>query len=104
MTLSVKKTQRMQFEALLIRHCGCGGRVDTAAEQNHSLFRLHTGLWVRSLHAFHRIALFVPADDTLVENFHVPVAVFVENAIGQTGQVMGTCSIEHDRSVARNTL
>jgi len=41
MTLSVKKTQRMQFEALLIRHCGCGGRVDTAAEQNDGFFRLH---------------------------------------------------------------
>ena len=57
-------------------------------------------LGARRLGPFHRIALFVPADDTLVENFHVPVTILIENAIGQTGQVMRTCSIEHKGSVA----
>src|SRR5690349_5899640 len=61
-------------------------------------------LWLGRLGSFHRITLFVPADDTLVENFHVPVTVFIENAIGQTGQVMRTCSIEHKRSVAWNAF
>jgi hypothetical protein len=38
----------------------------------------------------------IPADDALVEDFHVPVTLFVEDAIGQTGQVMGASSIQDD--------
>lgn len=103
MTLPIKKTERVQFEALLVRDRRGGGRVDAAAEQYHSLFAVHH-LWARSLGAFHRITLFVPAGQAFVEDFHVAVVVFVHNAIGQTGQVMGACSIEHDGSIARNTL
>jgi hypothetical protein len=44
----------------------------------------------------------VPADDALVEDFHVAVAIFVENAIGQTGQVMWASSIQHDWPVLGN--
>jgi hypothetical protein len=48
--------------------------------------------------------LLVPADDSFVEDFHVAITVFMENAIGQTGQVMGARSIKHNRAVSRNTL
>ena len=46
----------------------------------------------------------MPADDALVEDFHVSVTLFVENAIGQTGQVMGASSIQDDQSVLGNAL
>jgi hypothetical protein len=38
----------------------------------------------------------IPADDALVEDFHVAVIFFVQYAIGQTGQVMGASSIQDD--------
>jgi hypothetical protein len=53
---------------------------------------------------FHRVAFLVPAYDALVENFHVAVTLFVENAVGQTGQVMGASSIQDDRSILGNAL
>ena len=58
----------------------------------------------RNLGSFHRITFFVPADDAFVKHFHVAIAVFIENAIGQTGQVMGAGSIENNWPVARNAL
>src|SRR4029078_13603053 len=103
MTLSIKKAQRMHFEALLLRYGGGGGRVDAAAEQNHSFPGRHNFCACRFCRC-HRMALFVPADDTLLEDFHIAVTVFVENAISQTCQVMGTCSIQHYWSVARDTF
>ena len=42
------------------------------------------------------VAFLIPADDALVEDFHVPVTLFVEDAIGQTGQVMRASSIQDD--------
>ena len=44
----------------------------------------------------------MPTLDAFVEHFHVAVTVFIENAIGQTGQVMGTGSIERHRPIAGN--
>src|SRR5689334_9476368 len=41
MTLSVKETQRMHFETLLLCYRGGGRRVDAATEQNHSFFGWH---------------------------------------------------------------
>ena len=46
----------------------------------------------------------MPSEDSLIEHFHVLITVFVENSIGQTGQVMGASSIQHDQPVARNIL
>jgi hypothetical protein len=54
--------------------------------------------------AFHRVAFLVPAYDALIENFHVAVALFVKNAVGQTGQVMGASSIQDDRAILGNAL
>src|ERR1041384_952042 len=58
----------------------------------------------RRFGAFRRIVFFVPAANAFVEHFHVAVAVFIENAIGQTGQVVRARSIEHDRSIAWDAL
>ena len=44
----------------------------------------------------------MPTLDAFVEHFHVAVTVFIENAIGQTGQVMGAGSIERDRPITGN--
>jgi hypothetical protein len=46
----------------------------------------------------------MPADQAFVKNFHIAIATFIENAIGQTGQVMRTGSIENNRSVSWDTL
>ena len=46
----------------------------------------------------------MPTDNSFIEHFHVAVTVFVENAVGQTGQVMGAGSIEHDRPIAGNII
>jgi len=42
---------------------------------------------------FHRVAFLMPADEALIKDFHIAVALFVKNAIGQTGQVMRARSI-----------
>ena len=44
----------------------------------------------------------MPTLDAFVEYFHVAVTVFIENAIGQTGQVMGAGSIERNKPIAGN--
>ena len=46
----------------------------------------------------------MPADDSFVENFHVAVAFFVEDAIGQTGQVMWASSIQNRDAIAGNSF
>ena len=103
MPLPVAKTQGMKLKTFLYRNRSRGGGVDSAAEKNDGVFANHVrGL--RNFSSFHGVALFVPAHDTFVENFHVAVTAFVENAISQTGQVMGARSIENDRSVAWNAL
>jgi hypothetical protein len=58
----------------------------------------------RNLGPLHWVTLLVPANDPLIENFHVPVTVFIENAIGQTGQVMRASSIKDYRPVARDAF
>jgi hypothetical protein len=56
------------------------------------------------LGAFNRVAPFDPSGEALIENFHVPVAFFVQYAIGQTGHVMGASSIEYHESILRDAL
>jgi hypothetical protein len=48
--------------------------------------------------------LFVPANEAFIKNLHIAIAIFVKNAIGQTGQVMRAGSIENNRPVAGNTF
>ena len=50
------------------------------------------------------VALFDPAGEAFVEDLHITVALLVEHAIGQTGQVMGASSIEHERPVSWHLL
>ena len=52
--------------------------------------------------AVYGITLLDPAGEAFVEDLHVAIAFLVEDAVGQTGQVMGTSSIEDDRPVLRN--
>jgi hypothetical protein len=44
--------------------------------------------------SFHGVALFEPAGESFIENLHVAVTIFVENAISQTGQVTRATSIK----------
>ena len=103
MALAVMIAQRVELEALLFCERRGSGGVDAAAEENN---RLSTGHCSRSgnLGSLHGVALLVPADDPFVEHFHIAVTIFVEDAIGQTGQVMGARSIEDDGPVARNAF
>ena len=52
--------------------------------------------------AVYGVALFDPAGEALVEDLHVAIAFLVEDAIGQTGQVVRASSIKDDRPVLRN--
>jgi len=52
--------------------------------------------------SLNRIASFDPAGKAFVENSRVAVSFVVQEAIGQTGQVMGASSIEHHESVFRD--
>src|SRR5918992_409305 len=58
----------------------------------------------RNLGSFHWITSLVPADQAFIKNLHIAIAIFVENAIGQTGQVMWAGSIENNWPVSWNTL
>lgn len=53
---------------------------------------------------FYWVAFLIPANDALVEDFHVAVTFFIEDAIGQTGQVMGASSIQDDQSILGKAL
>ena len=53
---------------------------------------------------FHGVAFLVPTHNALIENFHVAVTLFLKNAVGQTGQVMGACSIQDDQSILGDAL
>ena len=101
--LAVVIAQRVELEALLFCERCNGGRIDAATEKNYRIPVGH-GLLPRNFGSFHGVALLVPADDSFIEHFHVAETVFVENAIGQTGQVMGARSIEDDRSISRNAF
>jgi len=48
---------------------------------------------LRDLCPIHRLVFLIPADDTFVEDFHIAEPFIVQNAIGQTGQVMRASSI-----------
>jgi hypothetical protein len=54
---------------------------------------------LRSAGSLDRITLLIPTHDALIENLHVAISFFMENAIGQTGQVMGAGSVEDHRPV-----
>jgi hypothetical protein len=71
------------------------GGIEPAAQENDRLLISHKRSST-NLTPFHRIVFLMPADDPLVEDLHVPVALFIEYAIGQTGQVMRARSIEND--------
>jgi hypothetical protein len=101
--LAVVVAQRMKLETLFFSERGGGGRIDAATEKNYRIPIGH-GLLTRNFGSFHGVALLVPADDPFIEHVHVAKTVFVENAIGQTGQVMGARSIEDDGSIPRNAF
>ena len=46
----------------------------------------------------------IPTNDSFIENLHIAITVFVENAISQTGQVMGARSIEYHEPVVRDAF
>jgi hypothetical protein len=101
--LAVVIAQRVELEALLLCECRSGSRIDPATEENYRIAIGH-GLLTSNFGSFHGVALLVPTDDPFVEHFHVAETVFVKNAIGQTGQVMGARSIEDEKSVSRNAF
>ena len=103
MTLAVFERESVKLKALIFCDCPGGCRIDAAAEENDR-FIDHHKVRLADLGSFHGIALFVPADDSLVENFHIPVIVFVENAKGQTGQVVGAGSIEDHEPILGNAF
>lgn len=103
MALAIVIAQRVEFEALLFCERRGSGGIDAATEKNDRLNPVHR-LLTRNFGSFHGVALLVPADDPFVEHFHIAVTVFMQNAIGQTGQVVGARSIEDDRSVPRNAF
>lgn len=45
------------------------------------------------------VAALSPSGKAFIENSHVAVSFLVQEAIGQTGQVMGASSVEHDEFV-----
>ena len=52
--------------------------------------------------SFHGIAPLDPAGKSLVENFHVAITLFVENAVSQTGQVTRARSVKNHQFVFRD--
>jgi hypothetical protein len=112
----------MKLEACLAGNRSSGSGIDSATKKQDSIFACHVRRLDWNTHVkmprrnvtpflalgnfcpFHWVTFLIPAHDALVENFHVAVTSLVKNAIGQTGQVMGTGSIEHDRSIAGNAL
>src|SRR5512132_3621985 len=98
MTLTIVEGKGMDLEILLFGDSCHGSRIDSAAQKNDCFLACHL-LGSRNLGPLHWVTLLVPADDPLVENFHVPITVFIENAISQTGQVMRASSIKDYRPV-----
>ena len=103
MALAIAKAQGVQLIALLCSDSRGGSGIDAAAQQDNSVCAGHQSRLAEQ-GSGHRVALLVPTFDAFVEHFHVAVTVFIENAIGQTGQVMGTGSIECNRSIAGNVF
>ena len=102
--LAVAKTERMEIaKPCLFRDRRGGGGIDAAAQQDDGGVPA-IDLRARHFAAFHRVAFLVPADEAFIEHFHIAITVLVEYAISQTGQVMGACSIEHHRPVARDAF
>jgi len=93
----------MKLEAFLPGNRSSGSGIDSAAEKQDSVFACH----IRRLGnfcPFHRVVFLIPADDAFVENFHVTVTLFIENAISQTGQVVGASSIQDKQLILGNFL
>ena len=103
MALAIAKAQSVQLIALLYSDGRGSSGIDAAAQKDNSVCAGHRSRLTEQ-GSGHRVAFFVPTFDAFVEHFHVAVTVFIENAIGQTGQVMGTGSIERDRPIARNVF
>lgn len=102
-TLSVVEGERMKLKASLFRNRGSSCGIDSPAKENNRPFACHKRR-LGDFRSFHRIAFFVPADNSLVENFHVAVTLFIQNAIGQTGQVMRAGSIEDNQAILGNVF
>ena len=102
MALPVMKTERVQLKALPFGYRRSRGGVESPAEKNDRVSAHHFALW--DFCPFHGIAFLIPAGDALVENFHVAVTLFVENAISQTGQVVRASSIQDDQAIVGNAL
>jgi hypothetical protein len=49
-----------------------------------------------------RVPLLDPAGDSLIEHSEIAVSQHIELLVGQTGQLMGTGSVEDDDAVAWN--
>src|SRR5215469_5154211 len=107
----------MKLEACLAGNRSSGSGIDSATKKQDSIFACHVRRLYWNTHVkmpsrnvtpflalgnfcpFHWVTFLIPAHDALVENFHVAVTSLVKNAIGQTGQVMGTSSIQDDQSI-----
>jgi hypothetical protein len=52
--------------------------------------------------AFGRVALVNPAGNALIENPEIAIPLGVQLFVGQTGQLMGTRSVEDDNPLTRD--
>src|SRR3954447_15869215 len=100
MTLTIAKREDVNLEILLFCDSCRSSRIDAATQKNDCFWLACHLIGSGNLGPFHWITFFIPADDTFIEDFHISITVFVENAISQTGQVMRACSIKNDRPVA----